>query len=116
MQTNIWDKKQLVYQKKIISIRSLFILIWFEVHQIGSDQTNTVTYYKPITIVNDDSTVINKLETSLTDGARVIIYDHHMFIVQATSADQRVAGIEPLFTRLVEQLFKLYQPIFIQPM
>ncbi len=35
-------------------------------------------------IVNDDSRVVNKLETSLTDDARVVIYDHHMFIVQAT--------------------------------
>jgi hypothetical protein len=35
-------------------------------------------------IVNDDSRVINKLEASLTDDARVVIYDHHMFIVQAT--------------------------------
>jgi len=34
-------------------------------------------------IVNDDSRVITKLETSLTDDARVIIYDCHMFIVQA---------------------------------
>ncbi len=34
--------------------------------------------------VNDDSRVVNKLETSLTDDARVIIYDCHMFIVQAT--------------------------------
>jgi hypothetical protein len=30
-------------------------------------------YYKPITIVNDDSRVINKLEASLTDDARVVI-------------------------------------------
>ena len=35
-----------------------------------------------MTIVNDDSRVINKLETLLTDDARVIIYDHRMFIVQ----------------------------------
>jgi hypothetical protein len=35
-------------------------------------------------IVNDDSRVINKLETSLTDDARVVIYDRQMFIVQAT--------------------------------
>jgi len=41
-------------------------------------------YYKPITIVNDDSRVINKLEFSLTDDGRVINYDRHMFIVQAT--------------------------------
>jgi len=38
--------------------------------------------YKPITIVNDDSSIINKLETSLIDDARVVIYNHHMFIVQ----------------------------------
>jgi hypothetical protein len=37
-----------------------------------------------MTIVNDDSRVINKLETSLNDDDRVLIYDHHMFIVQAT--------------------------------
>ncbi len=41
-------------------------------------------YYKPITSINDGSRVINKLETSLTDNARVIIYDHDMFKVQAT--------------------------------
>ncbi len=41
-------------------------------------------YYKHITIVNDDSSIVNKYEASLTDDARVIIYDHHMFIVQAT--------------------------------
>jgi hypothetical protein len=35
-------------------------------------------------IVNDDSRVVNKLEASLTDDTRVIIYDCHMFIVQAT--------------------------------
>jgi hypothetical protein len=28
--------------------------------------------------------VINKLETLLTDNARVVIYDRRMFIVQAT--------------------------------
>jgi hypothetical protein len=41
-------------------------------------------YYKPMPIVNDNSRVLNKLEASLTDDARVIIYDCHMFIVQAT--------------------------------
>jgi hypothetical protein len=35
-------------------------------------------------IVNDNLRVVNKLETSLTDGARVVIYDRHMFIAQAT--------------------------------
>ncbi len=36
-------------------------------------------YYKPITVINYDSSIINKLETSLIDEAIVI-----MFIVQAT--------------------------------
>ncbi len=40
-------------------------------------------YYKPIMIINDNSSVANKLETSLIDDARVVIYDRHMFIVQA---------------------------------
>jgi hypothetical protein len=35
-------------------------------------------------IVNDDSSIINKFEASLTDDARVVIYDCQMFIVQAT--------------------------------
>jgi hypothetical protein len=35
-------------------------------------------------MVNDDSRVINKLETSLTDDTTVVNYDHHMFIVLVT--------------------------------
>jgi hypothetical protein len=46
-----------------------------------------------MTILNDDSRVINKLEASLTDDTRVVIYNRHMFIVQATEAYSRV---EPL--------------------
>ncbi len=41
-------------------------------------------YFKLMMIINDDSRVINKLEASLIDDARAIIYDHHMFIKQAT--------------------------------
>jgi hypothetical protein len=41
-------------------------------------------YYKPMMKINDNSRVVNKLDTSLTNEARVIIYDRHMFIVQAT--------------------------------
>jgi hypothetical protein len=47
--------------------------------------SNYGMYYNPMTIVNDDSRVITKLETSLTDNVRFIIYDHHKFIVQANS-------------------------------
>ncbi len=41
-------------------------------------------YYKPMTIVNDDSRAVNKFEALLNDDARVVIYDRHMFILQAT--------------------------------
>jgi hypothetical protein len=41
-------------------------------------------YYKHVTIVNYTSSVIKKLEAFHTDDARVIIYDRHVFIVQAT--------------------------------
>jgi hypothetical protein len=37
-----------------------------------------------MTIVNENFRVVNKLEASLTDDARVVIYDCHMFIVLAT--------------------------------
>jgi hypothetical protein len=38
-----------------------------------------------MTILNDDSRAVNKLEASLTGDARVIIYDRQLFIVQATA-------------------------------
>ena len=41
-------------------------------------------YYKNTTIINYTSSIVNKLQALLTDNARVIIYDHHVFIVQAT--------------------------------
>ncbi len=41
-------------------------------------------YYKHVTIVNYASSGVNKLKASLNDDARVVIYDCHMFIVQAT--------------------------------
>jgi hypothetical protein len=34
-------------------------------------------------IINGNSRIINKLEASLTDDARLIIYNCHIFIVQA---------------------------------
>ena len=47
-------------------------------------KANCSLYYKHITIVNDDTSIVNKLETSLIDDARVIIYDRYMYIVQTT--------------------------------
>jgi hypothetical protein len=36
-------------------------------------------YYKHMTIVNDDSSIVNKLEALLTDDARGVIYDRRKF-------------------------------------
>jgi hypothetical protein len=41
-------------------------------------------YYKYMTIINYASSGVNKLRASLNDDARVVVYDHRMFIVQAT--------------------------------
>jgi hypothetical protein len=37
-----------------------------------------------MTIINYLSSVVNKLKALHTDDARVVIYDSHVFIVQAT--------------------------------
>jgi len=50
---------------------------WYRIGSCG-------LYYKPMKIVTDDARVVNKLEASLTDNTRVINYDRHMFIVQAS--------------------------------
>ncbi len=44
-------------------------------------------YYKHIAITNYNSSIINRLGASLTDNARVIIYDRHIFIEQATGGE-----------------------------
>ncbi len=62
-----------------------------------------------MTTVNYATSVVNKLEALLTDDARVVIYDHHVFIVQATGlmfvAKARTlpksGTLERFFTRVV---------------
>jgi hypothetical protein len=73
------------FLKVMITPKYLEIIVHTHVER-EREQTCTTCglYYKPMTSVNDDSRVMSKLETSLTDDARVVIYDHHMFIVQAT--------------------------------
>ncbi len=50
-----------------------------------------------MTIINDDSRVINKLEALLTDDARVMIYDRHMFLVQATGTHPLKAILDKIY-------------------
>jgi hypothetical protein len=58
-----------------------------------------------MTIVNDDPRVVKKLEASLSDGARVVIYDRHMFIVQATV----LPGHKACFYKFLEYLHLCYK-------
>jgi hypothetical protein len=47
-------------------------------------------YFKHVTIVNDASSSVKKLKASLNDAARGIIYERHMFIVQATEQIEKL--------------------------
>jgi hypothetical protein len=44
-------------------------------------------YYKHIMIVIYNSSIVNKFEASVTNDTRFLIYDCHMFIVQAIGVD-----------------------------
>ncbi len=51
-------------------------------------QATSGLYYKHITIVNYNFSIVKKFGAPLSDDARVIIYDHHMpiFISQFTES------------------------------
>ncbi len=70
--------------KDAVALASSLVEVFMERGNFKSKCRTSGFYNKHVMIVSDDSRVINKLETSLTYGARVIMYDHHMFIVQAT--------------------------------
>jgi hypothetical protein len=57
-------------------------------------------YYKHRTIVNDDSSIVSEQSFLLIDDARGVIYDRHMFIIQAT-------GLFLIF-------FLLFNEVFVQ--
>jgi hypothetical protein len=48
-------------------------------------------------IVNEDSRAITKLETSLSDDARVVFYNRHMFIVLATGFTCKILQLNVRF-------------------
>jgi hypothetical protein len=45
-------------------------------------------YYKHMTIVNDDSSVVSEQSFYLIDNARGTIYNHRKFIIQATGVEK----------------------------
>ncbi len=76
-------------------------------------------YYKHTIIINDASSIINKLEAMLTDDTRVIIYDRHVFIVQATGVlalrgSKGRAIFLKIFCYLFYLLFVLVNVLFIK--
>jgi len=80
-----WNRPKVTIRTCMFSLEIFAALLSFKTNISGSkNRQPSGLFYKPITIVNDDTSVINKLETSLIDDARVSIYDCHMFIVQAT--------------------------------
>ncbi len=42
-------------------------------------------YYKYMMITNEDSSGVSKWGSKLIDDIRVVIYDHNIFIIQATA-------------------------------
>jgi len=69
-------------------------------------------HYKHMMIVSYASSIINKLEALLTDHARVVIYDHHVFIVQATGlkSDRKIiVGSLQFLNYFAEKWLHLYK-------
>ncbi len=60
-------------------------------------------YYKHFTIVNYDSSIVNRFGASFTDDARGVIYDRHMFVVQATEGDHLHDMVEPKYWAFLQQ-------------
>jgi hypothetical protein len=60
------------------NVSNIFLHLWCSLITICG------LYYKHVTILNDVSIVISKWSFKLIDDPRVIIYDCHWFIIQAT--------------------------------
>jgi hypothetical protein len=63
-------------------------------------------YYKHMTIVDDDSSIVIKWSSKLIDAATGVIYDRHMFIVQATDIYFRVCRHDVIHSISVRQKFR----------
>jgi hypothetical protein len=56
-------------------------------------------------IANYDSSIVNRFGASLTDAARGVIYDRHMFIVQAIGGQRSnlYLKVGPIFKLVISQ-------------
>jgi hypothetical protein len=57
---------------------------WQQLDALAIPTNTSGLYYKHMTIVNYVSSIVNKLKALHTDDARVVIYDRHVSMVQAT--------------------------------
>ncbi len=80
-----------IADNKAIKLECLSLACFIQANPMSASEASGL-YYKQVTIVNYTSNGVNKLKASLNDDATVIIYDHQMFIVQAT---------EPTYVRFV---------------
>jgi len=71
------------WKKNLFLLENKTSLETIRLNQVPFSATSGL-YYKHMTIINYASSVVNKLEALLTDDARVIIYNRHVFIIQAT--------------------------------
>jgi len=77
---------------------SFFIIFWSMLQSSG-------LYYKHVTIVNDNSSIVSKWSFKLIDDPRVIIYDHHRFIIQATDVIvKKISSSLALSTNKLERI------------
>jgi hypothetical protein len=72
-------------------------------------------YYKLTTIVNYASSVVSEQSFQLIDDARVIIYDHHVFIVQAAGGQSSNFFMLFMFStlELIRHLWQLKTVVFM---
>ncbi len=96
----------------LISLWTLYIsrlLIDSPQPHLHPQQTNKLVRsglcYKHVTILNDNSSIVNRWSFKVIDDARVLIYNRHMFIIQALV----YMKIYPLFCDLTLSTHPLYK-------
>ncbi len=62
-------------------------------------------YYKDITIINYYSSIVDKFGASVIDNITVVIYNHHMFIVQATVSFR---NLDPLLKKFLSRSLRAF--------
>ena len=88
--TEVYDFSHLVLPFQGSFTRLIFTILHcvFVVSTLAFAPGTCGLYYKHLTIVNDNSSIISKWSFKLLDDSRVVIYNLHMFIVQITHQTQ----------------------------